>query len=145
VLTGNSQPRYYDLLALRSKALSMDYDCLFDGDPEQKARRGNCFAYDIRVAPGAPIVAVDSAFNGIGVYSVAALRRSGCRYEAQANQTMCEHLSFHECLRRRGVRIGIDPALMVGCGAEHAHNEIPRSKFVRVHGNGSISYAGAPF
>ena len=140
VLSANSLPSYYDRWALRSRPLAIDYDCLLD--TQQIARRGMCLSYDVRIAPGAPIVPVDSAFNGVAIYSVAALRRSGCNYGFDPQMRSCEHVPFHTCLRRRGLRLGIDPSLLVGCGAEHGHSELPKTIHVAVRGNGSISWRG---
>ena len=136
---GNSLPRYYDLGALRSPALGLDYDCIKDTD--QIARRGHCNAFDIRIDPRARVVAVDSAFNGVSVALVEAVRRSGCRYGARPSLRTCEHVAFHTCLRQRGLRLGIHPGLLVACGEEHAHLEVPKSNFVAVHANGTFQFA----
>ena len=136
-LFGNSVPRYYDLWALRSAALGLDYDCL--EDKTQVEAHGFCFVYGIELDPRAPPVPVDSAFNGVAVYSMSALRHAGCSYELSSKLATCEHVGFHMCLRRRGLRLGIDPSLVQGCGAEHAHAAYPRSKHVSAHPNGTIS------
>ena len=140
VITGNSLPMYYDRWALRSRALAIDYDCL--QNRTEVARRGRCMEYDINVNPRAPVLAVDSAFGGVAIFSAAALRRAGCRYEARPDLRTCEHVGFNLCLRRRGLRLGLDPSLVVGCGKEHYHPETPTTKVVRVFENGSIRYEG---
>lgn len=115
VLTANSiqDSDYYDLWALRSSVLHIDYDCWFDR--HVSSIRGNCDSYEVRIDASAPILPVNSSFNGLALYSVAALRGQAprCRYDGERT---CEHVSFHLCLRERGLRIGIAPFLIQGCG-----------------------------
>ena len=66
-----------------------------------------------------PPMAVDSAYNGLGIYAMRHLRGSGanapsrCTYEGSITDAiLCEHVSFHRCLRRRGLLIGIAPWLI---------------------------------
>ena len=139
VLSGNSLPIYYDRWALRSSSLAVDYDCL--EDQAAIGRRGNCMVYNINLSPKGPIVPADSAFNGVAIFSLSALRRSGCRYNASPDLRTCEHVAFNLCLKRRGLRLGIDPSLLVGCGTEHAHATFPRTKLVTLHANGTIAHA----
>ena len=50
-------------------------------------------------------IAVASAFNGVGLYSTAAIGK--CRYDADGD---CEHVSFHRCLRERnGATLALIP------------------------------------
>lgn len=80
LLTGNSNP-YRDLWALRSRRLGVDYDCW--QDEKTMLFRGSCLRYRITIAPRAPVVRVRSAFNGVSVLRVGAVRArnaSGCRY-----------------------------------------------------------------
>ena len=71
----------------------------------------------------APPMAVDSAYNGLGIYAMRHLRGNGatadatstpsCAYEGSITDAiLCEHVSFHRCLRRRGLLIGIAPWLI---------------------------------
>jgi hypothetical protein len=140
-LFGNSEPPFYDKWALRSSALGMDYDCLLDR--KQIARRGNCFTYSIAIDPTGPILPVDSAFSGVALYSLPALRHSGCRY-GSPHQAGCEHVPFHTCLRGKGLRLGIDPSLLTRCGDDHVGS---RRKYVRRHvyvsSNGTVVTRGA--
>ena len=52
------------------------------------------------------IVNVDSAFNGVGVYSAEMI--GDCRYVADGD---CEHISFHRCLASKGARLGVLPGV----------------------------------
>jgi transcriptional regulator GlxA family with amidase domain len=70
---------------------------------------------------GAPIVPVESAFNGLAVYRLAAIARSGCGYVPYYRITphshiqpvvvrgACEHVAFHLCLRRARLRLEESP------------------------------------
>ena len=47
---------------------------------------GGCADWSLRLDPRAPVFAVDSAFNGLGVYDLRQMRRAGadeCRYTAR--------------------------------------------------------------
>jgi hypothetical protein len=127
-LTTNSRPHYRDVWALRSRRVELgglDYDCWND---RQAARaRGSC--YEVRLPtldapsrggrPGSStaVIPVDSAFNGLGMYSVDALRGAPkCRYDGAGG---CEHVPFHLCLRARGVALGIDVTLVVQLPSGH--------------------------
>ena len=141
-LFGNSLPRYYDVWALRSTALGIDYDCLHNKTEARK--RGVCFDYDLRLDPAAPVLEVDSAFNGVGIYRVASLHRARdaagalCRYGGTKLHSGCEHVGFHMCLRGAGLRLGIAPDLVTGCGAEHARDEYMHEQRVTLRANGDI-------
>ena len=80
-LTANSNGRYYDRWALRSTEVGLDYDCWTDS--ARVASDGSCTAYDIRIDVRGPTFGVDSAFGGLGIYGMHALRKNravGCRY-----------------------------------------------------------------
>jgi len=138
VLAANSMAEldYYDLWALRSAELGADYDCW--RDRVEMKRRGDCDATQLRINASAPPFAVDSAFNGLALYRLGALRRraGGCSYDGGRT---CEHVPFHLCLRRSGLRLGVAPYLVQGCGdgAPRAVVGPPRVR-VRVEGDGSV-------
>ena len=60
----------------------------------------------------------------------------GCAYDGGRT---CEHVPFHLCLRRHGLRLGLAPYLAQGCGdgAPRAVVGPPRVR-VRVEGDGSV-------
>ena len=101
-------------------------------------RRGDCDATQLRINASAPPFAVDSAFNGLALYRLGALRRraGGCSYDGGRT---CEHVPFHLCLRRSGLRLGVAPYLVQGCGdgAPRAVVGPPRVR-VLVEGDGSV-------
>eukprot|EP00965_Chrysotila_dentata_P083035 2739576-Pleurochrysis_carterae.AAC.1 len=120
--------------ALRSAPLSIDYDCWFDA--RSVGRRGSCDSYELRIDARAPMLPVESAFNGLSVYRFSKLTRASrrCMYDGSAT---CEHVAFHACLRRDGLRIAIAPFLEQGCG-NGAPRPPPPNVRVRVLGDGSI-------
>ena len=135
VLTANSKQGldYYDIWALRSAALGVDYDCWHDARTVRE--RGSCDAYEVRIDPQAPVLPVESAFNGLAVYSLSAVwgRAADCTYDGDRT---CEHVPFHLCLRSRGLRIGVAPYLVQGCGDGAPRHEVgPPAVRVSVHAN----------
>ena len=136
VLTANSLPSYYDLFALRSERLGIEYNCL-ESSPTVFAR-GLCIEYEVVLDPQAGIIQVDSAFNGMAIYHTASLLAAQCNYGG-ALIRICEHVGFHLCLRRKGLRIGIAPFLVDGCGGEHAHPEWPKVNHLALYANGTLT------
>lgn len=65
------------------------------------------------LAAGEPLYPVRSAFGGIGLYAYNTMRGVSYYHSAAAdNFEVCEHVSFHRALARRGVRrMYINPAL----------------------------------
>lgn len=89
------------------------------------------------LAAAAAPFAVDSAFNGLGLYRVSALRTaSDCRYRGTKNSYLCEHVPFHQCMRTRELSIGVLPSLATDCGAP----TLSRSyKLVTYRADGSVA------
>ena len=151
VLTLNSAPHYYDYWALRAKSLHMDYDCLKD----RKAiySQGSCWLYRTDIDPRARLFAVESAFNGGALYGLRAVGATGCAYsgrDAEHDRAICEHVPFHLCLGRHGLRQAIVPWMISGCGWEVAkcsacneslHAPLSTLKHLRLLRNGSRLYS----
>lgn len=118
-LTSNTPPPsfYYDRWALRSQALTLDYDCWFNRS--LRTLRGTCPDFAITIDHRAPPFAVESAFNGVGLYRASSVRAAlgaGCAYRGTKNSYLCEHVPFHQCMVAHGMAIGVLPALGVDCG-----------------------------
>ena len=60
--------------------------------------------------PTHPPFEVRTGFGGLGIYKTARLRQ--CRYDCSGPQK-CEHVPHQNCLRRRGWKLYVDPALVV--------------------------------
>jgi glycosyltransferase involved in cell wall biosynthesis len=99
VLTANQEQRYYDMWALR-KIPDLNYD--FAQRPPKETERS---MYLLRFDPHEPPfhLPVESAFGGIAIYRLSSLP-SECRYRGdyENGAEKCEHVDFHECLRRHG-------------------------------------------
>ncbi|UUV06630.1 hypothetical protein [Ruegeria sp. YS9] len=69
------------------------------------------FDRQFHIPADTPLIPVDSAFGGAGLYKSRALRglRYSCRDEK--GQQVCEHVMLHKRLRDRGARLFIDPSL----------------------------------
>ena len=135
VLTANAAGRdrrreheYYDKWALRSASLAYVSDCNTDYAAREAsgcASCDRCFGTHIRIDAAAPIFAVESAFNGLALYSMRALAAHGaaaCGYSGRdpRGSPTCEHVPFHTCLHQGGLRIGIAPFLPSVCGPRWA-------------------------
>lgn len=123
---------YYDLYALRKKGwvetdvwndvkrlrkmfiprIFAEYICVYSRMRDLSFKRG-CVR----------LIEVESAFGGIAIYKVAAIR--GCRYhglDVEGN-SVCEHLSFNREFRQKGGRIVID-RMFVNCKLnEHSEHK----------------------
>ena len=138
VLTANTRPPsyYYDRWALRSNTLGLAYDCWFN--KSQRTLYGSCPDYAITVDPNALPFAVDSAFNGVGIYRASALRVAvDCRYRGTKNSYLCEHVPFHLCMRSHQLNIGVLPSLGVDCGVTQLSPQ-HRRRYVHMLSNGSV-------
>ena len=141
---------YYDHSALRASLLGAWFTYDYWYDLRGIVSHGNCVEHHLRVSPMAPVLPVESAFNGLALYRLATLNLSGCGYvpyyRVRPNSTVqpvvvrgaCEHVAFHLCLRAKQLTIGIDPSLQTGCWSGWRSKR--PSPLVRVHiaANGSI-------
>lgn len=140
VLTGSS-PRYYDIWALRTNPAQftsiqkrlwprpLTYDCWFAYSCAMRARPSHSFAsfkhiasYQCTMTPDMPLIEVDSAFNGIGIYKFDKLRDAAYSGVARVNGVAtrrCEHVSLHAGIRKNEGRIFICPQLVVGGWEAH--------------------------
>jgi len=127
VLTGNCDGKYYDIWALRIcqdmwdirihqslwKNGPIDYDCWL---PETGDKNPQYFVYDnqVHIPTDYPLIPVNSAFNGIGIYKMKAVKN--CRYSAIDDKGIitCEHVSFHKKIKElNNGRIFICPKLLI--------------------------------
>jgi hypothetical protein len=98
------------------------------------------------VDQAAPPFAVNSSFNGAGLYRMGALlggpsNASGCRYRGTRNSMNCEHVPYHLCLRKHGLRLGVLPSLVASCGHPKVYmppRPGPWNKVSDMDGNGSV-------
>ena len=152
-IAANNPGPYRDMWALRSEALSMDYDCFWSTRahlaPGQviKSRTGkllpttgNCKGFRIVLHRDGPLVPVESAFNGAAIYKAKTLlspNTAHCRYkDLTLGRFTCEHVRFHQCLAQRGLRMFIDPSFCAYCHAWYTPS--PQYRFY-VFPNGTMS------
>lgn len=144
VLTANSVGPYRDMWALRSSALGMDYDCFHDTG--RVWTHGSCKRHRIVVSPTAAPFEIEAGFNGIAAYSAASLRESAhCRYVNETNDdprqrrhhlhVVSEHVPFQRCMRRAGVRVGLQPSLLTRCHGWATRYDAMRTFYLR---NGTV-------
>ncbi|NOD94997.1 hypothetical protein GS636_19555 [Ruegeria sp. HKCCD4884] len=117
----NSKPAYYDIYALRCpgwcdedvwQRIQSTRRPLFGRRKWRRALlKSAVYERQFHIPTETPLIPVDSAFGGAGLYKTRALRglRYSCRDEK--GQRVCEHVMLHKRLRDRGARLFIDPAL----------------------------------
>ena len=139
VLASSNPGAYRDMWALRSTHLGMSYDCFWDFD--QMKQRGNCKAYRLHVHPSLSPFDIEAGFDGAAAYSAAALRRAAdCQHSNQSDgHVVSEHVPFQQCVRGRGVRVGLAPWFFASCAGWKTKE---RSKRLFLLPNGTLALAG---
>jgi len=140
-LFANTKTTYYDIWALRSKALGIEFDC-WDLIQHMRAQRGVDIhsakavavkKYQIKIIPSTPLIPVESAFGGLGLYRLN--KTIGCSYNGMTTvcsckphmevtsicrPDTCEHVSFHkDMIEKHGAKLYIIPSIQVNSQEEH--------------------------
>ena len=110
MMGANQEGPYYDLWALRTRDDWCDKDCW---DSEKQYSEIACD--NTRILPrDSELIEVDSCFGGTAIYKFP--HTIGCRYQSFPQQfigEICEHVPFHECMRRlHGARLFINPKMI---------------------------------
>jgi len=135
VVCANTWPAwYYDRLALRTRIGPFKSEGCNEGEACHENRPVDLSGWlgkDLQGSRGIPSnhekwIPVDSCFGGLAMYRMSSLtgakNTSHCYYDGAAD---CEHVAFHECLRRDGgARLFIDPSMVP---FELAEEEVPHS------------------
>lgn len=103
-IASNRRGRYYDVWALRSRAMGITFDCWSTINSGQGTVENCVKPFQKKIEENADWIACESAFGGMALYKTAAIR--GRRYDGSRT---CEHVSFHD-----GLRIFINPSLISG-------------------------------
>jgi hypothetical protein len=73
----------------------------------------------VRIRPDEPLISVQSAFGGLGIYRVSALDGAWYCGRDKAGREVCEHVLFNSCVNQRGSKLYIVPALLNDAPPEH--------------------------
>lgn len=156
-LFANADGRYYDIWALRSDEIGPAYDCwdmyrhlmIQHGLPSNYAQEFCVTRFQKQIDPSRPLIRVQSAFGGMGLYRLAAT--VGCKYSGVptycscekhgiriiphigCKYNVCEHVSFHDDMRRlHGADLYIHPGILVTTQEGHLVAPLDLSKMSRV-------------
>jgi FkbM family methyltransferase len=144
----NAAPFYYDIWALRHPKWSPD-DCWVSVARETpllgRAAAEKRFVYDRQIAlpASAAPVEVDSAFGGLGIYKMPAALAS-TYIGRNGPSIICEHVTFHETLRRNGGVLTIYPKLSVTTSPEHISGALRPNRKMRLEQSGRRGELYAP-
>ena len=133
VMTANQEDGYYDIWALRHPNWCpgdcwADYHAMRSLIGKEAARDFAVHSRQISLSPRLPPVECDSAFGGLAIYTRdAALAGRYVGLTTDGNE-VCEHVSFHAGLRRKGHKIYINPKLVNRTQEEHRS----RTKFAKL-------------
>jgi hypothetical protein len=128
MLSANSQPTYYDVWALRSRALGINYDCWDKAHHAQnngmsKAEAVSTYVskWQRNIPASTPPIPVESAFCGLAIYKIASTR--DCIYDGVKHtytvdrigwEEACEHVSFHaDMIAKHNAKLFIYPQLVL--------------------------------
>jgi hypothetical protein len=141
-LFANVRGAYYDIWALRAKALELEFDCwdmvrhcmIQFGMNRAQAKQAFVTKHQINI-PFNPrtLIPVESAFGGLGLYRLSATK--GCRYVGLTDTCscrsvidfgampcapeVCEHVAFHRDMIAKGSNLFIHSQILVKTQQEH--------------------------
>jgi hypothetical protein len=85
-----------------------------------------------------------AGFNGLALYNLGHIAStagaSNCSFEGAWH---CEHVAFQQCLGTYGLRVGLAPSLVQGCGKDHMHRLLPKLQRAHVTAEGAFQYPPA--
>jgi hypothetical protein len=128
MLAANTHPFYYDIWALRSKAMGITYDCWdkahhaqHNGMSKGEAMGAYVGKWQRQIPTTIQPIPVESAFCGLAIYKLASTH--GCIYDGVKHEyaldnigwpERCEHVSFHaDMIAKHDAKLFIYPALCV--------------------------------
>jgi glycosyltransferase involved in cell wall biosynthesis len=142
-LFANTKTAYYDIWALRSKIMGIEFDC-WDLIQHMRLQMGADIAsakaiavkpFPITLPRTAQLSPVESAFGGLGLYRLS--KTIGCSYNGltttcscssyipdlkpgTCRPDTCEHVSFHkDMIDKYGAKLFIIPSIQVNSQEEH--------------------------
>lgn len=120
VCTANQKYAYYDIYALRHPVWQPNncleqYDFLKKyGLSKEKAQLAAIYSKMLNIKSDSAWIEVDSAFGGLGIYKKAVLIDVHYIGLDENGKQVCEHVRFHEQIRKNGYKIYINPKLING-------------------------------
>ena len=121
VMTANRRTKYYDIFALRHKTwcpqdfnISIKED-LKNGLNYSQAYYKNVTSKMVYIKSSSDLIEVDSAFGGLAIYKKSSIPKNA-KYNGldENNEEICEHVSFHNSIRKNKGKIFINPKLIIG-------------------------------
>jgi hypothetical protein len=115
----NSAPPHglYDIMALRG-FMGLNENCwdlyrsaIARGMPDGQAKNQFVYRYMVQIPKTYGFIEVDSCFNGLMIYKTSYIH-SCCHYDGRND--ICEHVSFHQCIKSHGGRIFINSRMTNG-------------------------------
>jgi len=126
----NQYKYYYDIYALRHEEWSPDNCWRYEtqlresGVPHVIARERAVYSRQRKIHSTSDWIEVDSAFGGFGLYDRRILQDTEYKSRDHQNFVTCEHVTFHEELRRNGARLYINPGLINSRQNSHTSNRL---------------------
>jgi hypothetical protein len=117
VVFANQPFRYYDIWALRAIGWSendcwQEYRELLQSMSPKKAREIAVTSKMKSLSPNMPLLPVESAFGGLAIYTMNAFLSGKYIGLSSFGYEVCEHVAFHQDLRKRGLHLYIAPNLV---------------------------------
>ena len=133
VCTANQAGPYYDIWALRHSIWApgdcwLQYHFLVShGLSADAARFAAVYSKMIQINPNSGWLRVESAFGGLGIYRRSALQKGRYLGVNEIGTEICEHVSLHEEIIKRGGRIYINPSLINADFIDHTEEFRPKT------------------
>ena len=113
----NQPLRYYDIWALRAKGWCeqdwfQEYELLLKSGNKRKAKRQALLSKIRSIPKSANPILVESAFGGLGIYKLNAFLEGEYLGADMNGNEICEHVSFHTSLIKKGFQLYIMPSLV---------------------------------
>jgi hypothetical protein len=112
----NQPDGYYDIYALRHPIWSpndflKDYELLENDFGKKIALDLSMHSKRIKIKSNSPLIEVESAFGGLGIYSAAEIFNETYIGLDDHNNPICEHLSVNLGIKNKGGKLFINPAM----------------------------------
>ena len=135
VCTANQDGPYYDIWALRHKYWSPN-DCWAQynflnkyNSNTKKNLFTSVYSRMIKIPPDSPWIEVDSAFGGIAIYKKEIFKHGIYKGLDENGDEICEHVYFHQMLKKIGAQIYINPKFINAAYTNHTKKSIVINDF----------------